>query len=384
MQRRVFAAALALSVVLTFGPSVAAEIPKATQKAMTDLGLDASILDGLDAELAVPQAWIEGARQEKEVIVSGTWEPREFQNMTAAFKERYPFINLKYERAGTSGRGMQVLVALGEGRVTADVITAIADAIFYFIDMKALADLRDLPGFKNISPDYVAKDGTWLSHKLSFRCMAYNTDKVKKEDLPKTWDDLVKGPRWGSGNLALTNNPSAWLLGLWGDFGEKWGADFTRALFEKLKPQRRKEGLTALTALTVAGEFHASLPSPEWVAKRYSVKGAPIGYHCPEPVPITVSQIAMLEKSPRKNAARLFINWMVSREGQIVQYATTFAVPVHKALQLPQFVPFAETIVGKPSIVRDDAMLTSDTNRKMNALWDRYWTGAAGARPDTK
>jgi len=376
MDRQMRAAAVALISALALASAAsAAETPKATLKAVADLGLEASVLDGLDAELNVPQAWIEGAKQEKEVIVSGTWDAREFQNMTAAFRERYPFINLRYERAGTTGRGTQVLVALGEGRVTADVMTAIADAIFYFIDMKVLADLRELPGFKNISPDYVAADGAWLSHKRSGGCLAYNTDKVKKEDLPKTWDDLVKGPRWGGGNLALTNNPSSWLLGLWGDFGEQWGEDFTRALFEKLQPQRRKEGLTALTGLTVAGEFHASLPSPEWVAKRYSVKGAPIGYHCPEPVPITVSQIAMLEKAPHKNAARLFINWMVSREGQILQYATTFAVPVHQALQLPQFVPFAETIVGKRANVRDDALLVSDTNKKMDALWDKYWGG---------
>ena len=44
------------------------------------------------------------------------------------------------------------------------------------------------------------------------------------------------------------------LLGLWGDFGEEWGENFTRDLFEKLQPQRRKEGLTAATALAVAGE----------------------------------------------------------------------------------------------------------------------------------
>ena len=377
MDTRMRIAAAALISALALGPAAAAETPKATQKAMADLKLEPSLLDGLDAELNVPQAWVDGAKQEKEVIVTGTWQPREFQDMTAAFRERYPFVNVKYERAGTSGRGMQVLVALGEGRVTADVMTAIADAIFYFIEMKALADLHELPGFKNISPDYVAADGTWLAHKLSFRCMAYNTDKVKKEDLPKTWDDLVKGDRWGNGNLALTNNPSSWLLGLWGDLGEKWGEDFTRALFEKLKPQRRKEGLTALTGLTVAGEFHASLPSPEWVAKRYATKGAPIGYHCPEPVPMTVSQIAMLEKAPHKNAARLFINWMVSREGQIMQYATSFAVPVHKDLQLPQFVPFADTIVGKKANVRDDALLVSDTNKKMDALWDKYWGGSA-------
>ena len=377
MRRGKLIAATALASVLAVGSAGAAELPKATQKAIADLKVDAALLNGLDAELNVPQAWLDGAKQEKEVTVSGTWDAREFQNMTAPFRERYPFINLKYERAGTSGRGMQVLVALGEGRVTTDVMTAIADAIFEFIQMKALADLRDLPGFKNISTEFVAEDGTWLSHKLSFRCMAYNTDKVKKEDLPKTWDDLVKGSRWGGGNLALTNNPSSWLLALWGEKGEQWGADFTKALFEKLQPQRRKEGLTALTNLTAAGEFHASLPSPEWVAQRLVTKGAPVSYHCPEPVPISLSQIAMLEKSSRKNAARIFINWLMSREGQIVQYATTFAVPVHKDLQLPQFLPFAETIVGKRASVRDDNILVSNTNKKMSELWDRYW-GSAG------
>jgi iron(III) transport system substrate-binding protein len=380
MRRRILVIVAALVSILHSGSVVgAADLPNATQKALSDLKLDASVLEGLDAELNVPKAWLDGAKEEKEVVVSGTWEPREFRDMTAAFRDRYPFINLRYERAGTAGRGMQVLVALSEGRVLVDVMTAIADAIFYYTDAKALADLRELPGFNNISKSYVAADGTWMSHKLSFRCMAYNTDKVKKQDLPKTWDDLVKDPRWGNGNLALTNNPSAWLLALWGDFGEKWGADFTRDLFEKLHPQRRKEGLTATTALAVAGEFHASLPSPEWVAKRYVTKGAPLGYHCPEPVPITLSQIAMLDKSPHKNAARLFINWMVSREGQIVQYTTTFAVPVHKALQLPQFVPFTDTIVGKRADVREDALLVSDTNKKMSELWDTYWT-APGAK----
>lgn len=376
MTMRVAALALALAAAST---SIAAEIPKSTQKALADLKFDVP-LDGLDAELAVPQAWIEGAKQNKELIVSGTWEAREFQSMIAPFRERYPFINVRYDRSGTAGRGMQVLVALGQGRVLVDVITAFTDATFQFMEMKVLADLRDLPGFSNIRRDYVAADGIWLSHKLSYRCLAYNTDTVKKSELPKTWDDLVNNPTWTNGQLALTNNPSAWLLSLWGQLGEPWGRKFTVDLFESLKPQRRKEGLTALTGLVVAGEFKASLPSPEWVAMQYATKGAPVGYHCPSPVPITLSTIAIIEKSPRKDAAKLFVNWIISREGQLLQYATSFAVPVHEKLQLPQFVPFSDTIVGKPLSIRDDALLTSDTNKKMSELWESYWTGAGAKK----
>jgi iron(III) transport system substrate-binding protein len=378
MHRGILVTATALALILATGPGAgAADLPKATQKALAELKLDVSVLDGLDAELAVPKAWLDGAAKEEGVTVFGTWNDRDFPAMTAAFKERYPFVNLRYNRTGTAGRGIRVLVALGEGRVIADVLTSIGSATPQFIEMKALADLRDLPGFTNLSNDYVAADGTWASYRLSFRCMAYNKEKVNKDDLPATWDDLVKSPRWRGGTLALANLPDPWMLTLWATKGEAWGAAFTRSLFD-LQPQRRKEGMNATTALTVAGEADASIPAGEDRTRQYVKKGAPIGYHCPSPVPITVSQIGMLEKSPHKNGARIFINWMLSREGQLVQFAATFAMPVHKALQTPDFLMFADTINGKPHIVRDDAMLTADTSTKMHELWDALWVGGAG------
>jgi iron(III) transport system substrate-binding protein len=335
-------------------------------------------MDGLDAELNVPKAWIDGAAKEDGAIILGTWRERQFLGITEAFKERYPGVKLNYHRAGTSARGIRVAIALREGRVIADVLTSVADAYFHFKRLKALADLRELPGFKNLAADHAAKDGTWASFKLSFRCLGYNTDLVKKADLPKTWDDLVASPRWRGGKLGVTNHPNAWLLALWAAKGEKWGQEFTRLLFTEVDPQQRKEGMTAATALTVAGEFHANLPAPEWRAKTYADKGAPVGYHCPEPVPITVSQIVMLDKAKNKNAARIFINWLLSREGQILQYAETANVPIHKGLQDPRFIPFDDTIIGKPSIVRDDELIGSDLHKLVAKTWASYWTKPVG------
>lgn len=372
MHKGLMVAATALMLTAVQG-AVAADLPKATQKALAGLKLEASVLDGLDQELAVPKAWVDGALKEKETLISGTWNEREFSAMTAPFKERYPGVTLKYDRSGTAGRGTRVLVALAEGRVLADVLTSIADAMPQFVEAKALADMRDLPAFTGVMSDYVASDGTWASFKLSFRCMAYNTEKVKKQDLPEKWEDLLNNPIWRNGQLAISDHPNAWLLSLWSANGEAWGQDFTRRLFNEVKPQKRKEGMTQMTALTVAGEFYANIPSPEWVAKRYATKGAPVSYHCPIPVPISTSQIVMLEKSPRKNAARLFINWMLSREGQLLQYAETFAVPVHKALQSETFLPFANTIMGKPSVVRDEGVLNDDLQETVQDTWTKYW-----------
>lgn len=372
MRKELLAATVAVMSMLAFG-AAAADLPKATQKALSAHKLPASVLDGIDQELTVPKEWLDGAAKEKEVLISGTWNEREFSAMTAPFKERYPNVTLRYDRSGTSGRGTRVLVALAEGRVLADVLTSIADAMTEFVEAKALGDMRELPSFNNIPADYVASDGTWASFKLSFRCMAYNTEKVKKEDLPAKWEDLLDNPIWRNDRLGLSDHPTAWLLSLWSVNGDKWGQDFTRRLFEDVKPQRRKEGMTQMTALTVAGEFYANIPSPEWVAQRYVTKGAPVSYHCPTPVPISTSQIVMLDKTPRKNAARLFINWMLSREGQLLQYTETFAVPVHKALQSPDFLPFAETIIGKPTVVRDEGMLGDDLLKQVQDTWSSYW-----------
>ena len=371
--------ATALALTLVFGTVAgAAGLPKATQKALAKLKLDASIMNGLDAELNVPKAWLDGAAKEDGAIILGTWRDRQFLAITEAFKERYPSVKLNYHRAGTSARGIKVVIALREGRVIADVLTSVADAYFHFKRLKALADLRELPGFMNLASTHVAKDGTWASFKLSFRCMGYNTSLVKKADLPKTWDDLLTNPRWRGGKLALSNHPNSWLLALWGAKGEKWGKEFTRRLFTEVNPQQRKEGMSANTALTVAGEFHANIPAPEWRAKTYADKGAPVSYHCPVPVPITGSQIVMLEKAKHKNGARIFINWLLSREGQLLQYAKTSAVPIHKALQQRRFIPFADTIIGKPSVLRDDELLNSDLHKTMSKTWASYWTKAVG------
>lgn len=371
--------ALAWVVALAMGGSVlAADLPEATKKALANLKLDASIMNGLDAELDVPKAWLDGAAKEEGAIILGTWREREFLGMQAAFKERYPSVKLQYHRTSTRSRGMKVIVALKEGRVIADVTVSIADVYAQFKKMNALADLRELPSFKNLASNHVGANGTWASFKLSYRCMAYNTDLVEKADLPKTWDDLLTNPRWRGGKIALSNHPTAWLLTLWAAKGEKWGERFTRRLFTELEPQQRKEGMSASTALTIAGEFHANIPGPERRAKTYAEKGAPVGYHCPEPVTMTLSQVVMLEKAENKNAARIFINWLLSREGQILQYAHSNSVPSHKALQLDQFIPFAHTIVGKPSVIRDDELLGSEIHKKMASTWAKYWTKPVG------
>jgi iron(III) transport system substrate-binding protein len=371
------AAAAALTLAGASAPG-AAELPKSTQKVMAELKVDPSLMNGLEAELRVPKAWIDGAAKEEQVVILGTWPNRQFRTMAAPFRERYPNVKLNYHRSGTRARGLNVVIALKEGRVIGDVITSFADSIIPFKNMKALADLSELPGIKNVPADHVAPDKTWVSHKISYRCLGFNTKSLKQADLPSNWDDLLTNKLLRGGKLAVTNHPNSWLLGLWHLKGEKWGENFINRLFEDVRPQQRKEGMSAATALTVAGEFNANLPAPEWQIRRYMDKGAPVQVACPEPVPMTVSPIAMLNNSPNKNGARLFINWVLSREGQLLQYYKSYVIPAHKDLDQPRFNSVFELVKGKKKSIRDDAILGSEMHKKMLKMWNAKWTNPVG------
>ncbi len=377
------AALVAVSGVgLGAGLAKSEPLPKATQQVLDSLKLGPEFAAGIEAEARMPAAWIAGAKREKFTRILGTWDANQFTRMTAPFRERFPFIALRYSRAGNADRTIKTLMALKAGRVIADVIVSLGNSWFRFKSMDAIADLRDLPNFKNLPKGMADPDGGWVGVKITFRCIAYNTKLVPKSDLPKTWDDLLTNPRWRGGKLGIPNRPNNWVLNLWGAKGEAWTTNFMTKLFTELKPQLRKEGLNASLALTVAGEFHAVIPASSNRARQYLERGAPVGWHCPDPVPVSISQMAMLKASTRPNATKVFLNWMLSREAQMAQYEANFAPPTHKDLQRVEFRNFAGETIGKALAFRHPSLLV-EVSPKMLGVWNGLWQRSTGIRYTT-
>ena len=359
-------------------PMLAADLPKATQEMLAKLKFEASILDGLDQELVMPPEWIAGAKSEGEVKILASWDPRQFREMSAPFRERYPTIKLNYNRGGLLERSVKTLVALQQGRLLGHIIASPGAEWLDFKDEDALADLRVLPNFKTLLPESREATGQWIGEKMAFRCMAYNTDKIKESDLPKTWDDLITNPVWRNGNLAIPDRPNLWLSMLWLSNGPEWTTNFMGTLFREVKPQLRKEGSNAAVGLTVAGETPAVIGAAEYRVKEYAMKGAPVGWHCPEPIPVAISQLMMLKATPAPNSAYMFLNWFLSKEGQLAQYAGDFSAPVHKDLYKDErFYPFPEKVIGKTLAFRDEEKLRVEYP-KLLAAYAPLWMGAGG------
>jgi ABC-type Fe3+ transport system substrate-binding protein len=360
----------ALLCVLAAG-TLAADLPAATQRQLKAMKLDPKILDGLDAELTVPEAWKEAAKSEPAAQVLVTWSPEQFRKITEAFRQRFPNAKVEGVRSSRDARTTQPLVAFKQGKYVADIISNFTQTYDEMKEAGALEDLRSIPNFKLVAPGMSDPDGLWVAGKTTFWCMSYNLDQVKPGDLPKTWDDYVDNPFWRS-HLALTNSVAGWLPPLWQAKGAEWGRNFMRRLFTEVKPQQRVEGRDASTQLVASGELAAVMPAGDYRVRQLADLGAPVGFHCPDLVPLAPAQMAILKGSPAPNAAKIFLNWYLSREGQIAMHVETGDGPVHKDFQRPEFASYPEIVFSKQRKIVVDA-LDRRLITEVDDLWSKGW-----------
>ena len=295
------------------------ETPAAALKLADKYKISAQLMAGWEAEHKVPDAWIAGARKGGKLRISGSSRPRDFKRLAAPFRERYPFIKIDYTRGSRNTRVLKPLLAFRGGRYITDIITGMNTGIDKFMSADALTDLSDLPNRANIPIKFGGNSTKWIGARLRYYCLAYNTKLVKKSDLPKTWEDLATNTALRDRKTALWWGVGSWLMPLWGAKGPEWTTQFIHDIYGKLKAERRKEGMTALTKLTAAGEFKATLAVAAYMVTRISKKGASVGFHCPDTVMVNATITAVLKGSPNTHAAKLFLNWLLSLEGQLFQ-----------------------------------------------------------------
>ena len=143
----------------------------------------------------------------------------------------------------------------------------------------------------------------------------YNTQKLKGDDIPKTWTDLLN-PKY-KGQIAISDlSESDSLIAPWQVLQDAYGEKFFAGL--------RAQGLRVHSNTIIgvqgmgAGESSIWLPAARFVATLISAKGAPVDGILPEGPGTGIETLVFLNhpsKSKRPNAARLFVNFMLSQEG---------------------------------------------------------------------
>ncbi len=370
----IFAVCAAAALAL---PARAENLTSATKKLLSDGELSESVMDGLDKELAVPASLVEAAKKEGKVSVRLQMSPQEFAKVFEVFKARYPGIEYEYVRGVGRARAVAPLVAYKKGTVLADVGSAYESVLPEWRKLDGLVKISDLPAYSGLRKEMKTEAGTDAADKMNYWCMIYSTDRVKPATLPKTWNDLLTAKEWRGGRMAIASNAAhTWMTQLWGVYGDDWTHNYLDKLFHEVKPQLRKETLAAFGKLTAVGEFDAGFAVAAYISKRDAKKGVPVAAFCPEPIPVTWGWLAAFKGSAHPNAARLFLNWYISKEGQVANYVYASQVPVREDLARKEFLPYPDAVLGKKLALRTEHLIL--TSGKVVGWFNKAWQQAGG------
>ena len=196
---------------------------------------------------------LERARQEGTVSVYTSLAPTEATPLAEAF-EKKTGVKVQLWRGLSDGVVQRALSEARGKRHAVDVIETNGPEMESLAREQLLAEFHS-PYLVDIPPGVVPKHGQWIPDRLNFFVVAYNSRKIKAEDLPKTYEGFLD-PKW-KGRIALEATDAEWMGGVVKTWGEARGMGFMTKLAE-MKPDMRK-GHVLLVQLIASGEVDVGL-----------------------------------------------------------------------------------------------------------------------------
>lgn len=267
-----------------------------------------------------------------EIVLYTSQPEADAQKLIAAFNQDHPDIKVKVFRSGTEEVISKVLAEQTAGTVQADVLLVADNVTFEQLKQKDMLEKYASPELKGIPETYIDKDHTYTGTKVITTGIIVNTSKAKGD--PKAFADLAK-PEFASSAIMpspLYSGAAAYNLGvITRTQGMGW------PYYEALK----KNGMTvtkgngAVQKAVVAGEKAYGMIA-DYMANNSRKKGAPVKFIYPaEGSPAVTEPIGLLKTSKNKEAAKAFIDFVLSKKGQETAAKMGYT-PVKEGVQPPE------------------------------------------------
>jgi len=274
------------------------------------LAMTSAIASGAEADPRV-SALNDGARKEGKMVFYTSVETEFARSLTSAFEAKYPFIKTDIFRSTHEKVLSRMNVERQTGTFTADVVSVGEFETFHLQRRGFIAPYKS-PQAAAYPEGFKDPNGYWTDLYDNLIVTAYNTARVKREEIPKRYEDLLQ-PRW-KGRMVLDQNEDRWFANMLYLMGEKKGLEFMQALAKQDVAIRG--GRSLVTQLLGAGEFDLQIVAYWYRPYLMKKQGAPVDWVGFEPAIVALHPISMVEKAPHSNAARLFIDFALSDEGQ--------------------------------------------------------------------
>lgn len=308
--------------------------------------------------------WYPAAKKEGSVVFY-TNDRQSLQDaMKPVFEKRYPGVTLdaRSNQPNTEMRE-KILAEFGARKTSIDVWLSGFTSGVVLLKSEAL-DTYVSPELKfAVTPKLSVPFNPIYGN---YQSIAVNTNLVPLSEMPTTWKDLLN-PKW-KGKIASEDprtGGSAFTVfaGLYNVYGET----FLRALAQQNVFFANQRGV--LESGLAKGEY-AMLPTALSQYQLMKSAGAPVHLvRMTDSVALSFNHLYLTKGAPHPNAAKLFVDWTLSEEGQKV-LASQGMAPIRKGVKAISPEASLEGLRFFPSL--DTPNILQET-RERNKLYDEIY-----------
>ncbi len=259
---------------------------------------------------------IEGAKKEGKLLLYSSVTMADVVGMAQKFGAKYPFIKVEYVRIGAQSLLNKVINEARAKTFLPDVIQLGTMELYPIKQLGLLAKYLS-PERNAYHEDFKDVEGYYTIFNITTKPIAYNTKLVPPDKVPKSYEDLL-APQW-KGKIAIAGASGSgaggirWFMCMMKAMGEKKGEEFMRNLARQKLIFNSSTSL--VTTLLAAAEFPLAVNSSGADIEGMMVKGAKLNWIKTDPMFLTHTGISLTHYAPHPNSAKLFIDFLLSKEG---------------------------------------------------------------------
>jgi iron(III) transport system substrate-binding protein len=288
------------------------------------------------------QRLIAGAKKEGGLTLYSSAQVAVMNAVGKAFEAKYG-VTFTLWRGSSEQIVQRVQAEARANRLVADVMETAGPSMEAMRRAQVLQDIAT-PVTAELMPEASAQGRPWIVSRLSVFTIAYNTNRVRKADIPSSYEGLLD-PKW-KGRLGIEADDNNWLMTATSALGEDRGLKLFRDIVAKNGISVWK-GHSLMANLVVSGEVPVALTAYVDEIETLKKTGAPIDYAFAAPTVAMPTALGVFKRAPHPHAAVLFADFLLSEEGQRILAANGMVTTNLKVQRLPPDVKLVFMDVGK-------------------------------------
>lgn len=260
---------------------------------------------------AVPPSIMEAAKHEGTVVWYTSVDTKTLAGVTARFEQAHPGITLQTLQITSNLIPARIITEQRGGKFNADVANGDVVPMSQLVVAGALQPYHPAEADKFVKGS-IDPGGLWTTLYFDTTVIAWNAKKVQADGIkpPTSLADLTK-PEW-RGKIGLDSTAYNWYQGLLEI--DPNAADLLKKIMAN-KPLLTQGHTNTVTQLE-AGEFDVTPTAYGYLADKEHRGGRDVDFVNPKPLIVGLTPVGFVKNAPHPNAARVLLDWLLSREGQ--------------------------------------------------------------------